>query len=61
MAKRRKVSTPSAEDLTRIEEEFRRETNLRAPTGIAPISQVTAQAAQASEIQSRKILPLSRL
>lgn len=55
MAKRRKVSTPSAEDLTRFEEEFRRETNLRAPAGIAPISQVTAQAAQASEIQSPEI------
>ena len=27
MAKRRKLETPSAEDLTRIEEEFRRETS----------------------------------
>lgn len=50
MAKRRKVSAPSAEDLNRIEEEFRSET-LAAPSGaLAPISQVSAEAAQASQV-----------
>lgn len=44
MAKRRKLSTPSSEDLTRMEEEFRRETS-PAPS-MAPIAQVAAEAAQ---------------
>ena len=55
MAKRRKVSAPSADDLTRIEEEFRRETSQRPAVGMAPISHVTAEAAQAAEIQSPEI------
>lgn len=46
MAKRRKVAAPSADDLSRIEQEFRRETSAR--TGMAPISQVTADAALAA-------------
>ncbi|MFK7838681.1 MAG: ParB/RepB/Spo0J family partition protein [Sulfitobacter sp.] len=45
MAKRRKLETPSAEDLGRIEDEFRRETPLRNMT--APIAQVAADAAEA--------------
>lgn len=44
MAKRRKLTTPSADDLTRMEEEFRRETSA-APGPMAPISQVAAEAA----------------
>ncbi|MEP1614547.1 MAG: ParB/RepB/Spo0J family partition protein [Roseobacter sp.] len=52
MAKRRKITTPSADDLTRIEEEFRRET-LNAPNpGMAPISQVSAESARAQQIIS---------
>ena len=43
MAKRRKVSTPSAEDLTRIEEEFRRETP--AKPAKPPIAQIAAEVA----------------
>lgn len=55
MAKRRKISAPSADDLTRIEEEFRRETTNRPAMGIAPISQVTADAAHAAEVQSPEV------
>lgn len=43
MAKRRKVAAPSADDLNRIEEEFRRETSARS--AMAPISQISADAA----------------
>lgn len=44
MARRRKLTAPSAEDLNRLEDEFRRET---APRGaMAPIAQVAAEAAQ---------------
>ncbi|MGH1579278.1 ParB/RepB/Spo0J family partition protein [Planktotalea sp.] len=43
MAKRRKVAAPSADDLNRIEEEFRRETSPRS--AMAPISQISADAA----------------
>lgn len=50
MAKRRKVSAPSADDLNKIEEEFRRETLNRASAAVAPISQVAADAAQAQSI-----------
>lgn len=46
MAKRRKVSAPSADDLNKIEEQFRRETTTR-PTS-APISQISADAAMAA-------------
>ena len=45
MAKRRKLEAPSVADLSRIEEEFRRETSGVAPT--APIAQVAAEAASA--------------
>ncbi len=49
MAKRRKVAAPSADDLNRIEEEFRRETSPRS--AMAPISQISADAALASNPQ----------
>jgi len=50
MAKRRKVAAPSAEDLNRIEEEFRRET-LTKPGAMAPISQVASETAHAQPIE----------
>ncbi len=52
MAKRRKVSAPSVDDLTKIEEEFRRETPSRPTVTMAPISQVSGDAARAQELQS---------
>ena len=46
MAKRRKLETPSVEDLDRIEDEFRRETLSRgAGAAVAPIAQVAAESA----------------
>ncbi len=48
MAKRRKLEAPSAEDLDRIEQEFRSETSRRSP--MAPIAQVAADAAQQSQV-----------
>lgn len=48
MARRRKIAAPSAEDLDRMEQEFRRETSDRAgatPMAIAPIAQVASEAA----------------
>jgi ParB family chromosome partitioning protein len=42
MARRRKLTAPSSEDLSRLEEEFRRET---PPSALAPIAQVAADAA----------------
>ncbi|WP_158971136.1 ParB/RepB/Spo0J family partition protein [Chachezhania sediminis] len=45
MAKRRKLDLPTAEDLSRYEDEFRRETGVRAPA--APIAQVAAESAAA--------------
>ncbi len=45
MAKRRKLEAPSPEDMTRIEEEFRRETPARS--AVAPIAQVAAETAEA--------------
>lgn len=47
MAKRRKLEAPSADDLNRFEEEFRRET-VRMPL-VAPISQIAAEAAGAHD------------
>lgn len=49
MAKRRRLEAPSAADLDKIEEEFRRETPTRPQTGAAPIAQVAADAAAAYE------------
>lgn len=49
MAKRRKLTAPSAEDLNKIEDEFRRETPAR-PSAMAPISQVAAETAQAVDV-----------
>lgn len=48
MAKRRKLETPSAQDLSRIEEEFRSETSPRS--GVAPIAQVAADAASNADV-----------
>lgn len=45
MAKRKKVTAPTADDLERLDEEFRRETINRPPVASAPISQVAADAA----------------
>lgn len=50
MAKRRKLQAPSAEELSRIEEEFRRETGPGvAARPMAPIAQVAAESAGAHE------------
>ncbi|WP_120499055.1 ParB N-terminal domain-containing protein [Roseovarius sp. EL26] len=53
MAKRRKLETPSAADLNKIEDEFRRETSGRAPAGpgsaVAPIAQIAADTAAMSQ------------
>ncbi len=48
MAKRRKITAPSAEDLDRMEEDFRRETAARAgspPLALAPIAEVASETA----------------
>lgn len=47
MVKRRRLETPSTDDLSRIEAEFRRETSGRPAVGpgIAPIAQVAAETA----------------
>lgn len=50
MAKRRKLETPSADDLNKIEEEFRRETSSRPNPAAAPIAQVAADAAAQSVV-----------
>lgn len=57
MAKRRKVVAPSAQELTEIEEGFRRETSeTRATVGaLAPISQVSADAAQSQELGAPEV------
>jgi len=47
MAKRRKLEAPSAEELNRIEEEFRRETSGPLAKPAAPIAQVAADSAGA--------------
>ncbi|MEB8386449.1 ParB/RepB/Spo0J family partition protein [Rhodobacteraceae bacterium KMM 6894] len=56
MAKRRKLEAPSAEDLGRIEDEFRRETSTRPGLGaggaVAPIAQVAADTAAQVELGS---------
>lgn len=50
MAKRRKVTAPSADDLDKIEAEFRRETLNRPNAGLAPIAQVSAETAQSAPV-----------
>lgn len=50
MAKRRKLEAPSAEDLTRLEEEFSRETSRGLMS--APIAQVAAETAALHETRS---------
>ena len=56
MAKRRKLTAPSAEDLQAIDAEFRSETPARTNRTSAPIAQVAADSAQfghAENVQSR--------
>lgn len=59
MAKRKKLEAPSAEDLTRIEEEFRSETSARPSLGpgpvSAPIAQVVADAAAQAPVMPAEI------
>jgi len=52
MAKRRKLETPSAADLNALDAEFRSETPVRPNPATAPISQIAADAAQASRVDS---------
>lgn len=49
MAKRRKLEAPSADDLARMEAEFRRETPARGGVMAAPIAQVAADTARAHD------------
>ncbi|MBY5974764.1 ParB/RepB/Spo0J family partition protein [Ferrimonas balearica] len=51
MAKRRKLQAPSTEEITQLEEEFRRETGAARAPLTAPIAQVAAE--QASAHQAR--------
>ena len=47
MAKRRRLETPSSDDINKLEQEFRGETSARnpAPRGLAPIAQIAADSA----------------
>ena len=53
MAKRRKLEAPSADDMSRIEEEFRRETPARAAAPIAQVAADTADAYEAGTTEER--------
>ncbi|MFX0543559.1 ParB/RepB/Spo0J family partition protein [Roseovarius sp. S4756] len=56
MAKRKKLEAPSPEDMSRFEDEFRRETAGRPPLGQgAPIAQVAGDAAQQIQTASAEI------
>lgn len=59
MAKRRKIEVPSVEDLSRYEEEFRRETSSRSgltPGGaVAPIAQVAGETAAQIEVADPEV------
>ena len=56
MAKRRKLEAPSAEEINKIEDEFRRETASRPSLGGgAPIAQVAGEAAQQMQTASAEI------
>ncbi|MEJ6396085.1 ParB N-terminal domain-containing protein [Gymnodinialimonas sp. 2305UL16-5] len=51
--RRERISAPSADELNRLEEEFRRETPGRGPLpGMAPIAQVAAETASTAPVQS---------
>ena len=52
MAKRRKLEAPSAEDISKLELEFRREP---PRSGVAPIAQVAADTASATEVAGAEI------
>lgn len=53
MAKRRKLELPSADKISQMEEEFRRETAPKGPLS-APIAQVAADSANAGDLRSAK-------
>ena len=59
MAKRRKLEAPSAEDLGKLEDEFRRETSDRPALGLgrgaAPIAQVAADSAAQVQTASAEV------
>lgn len=55
MAKRRRLEAPSADDLNKFEEEFRRETSASDPFRTAPIAQVAHEAAGAMEPASADV------
>ncbi|MEP5761541.1 MAG: ParB/RepB/Spo0J family partition protein [Litoreibacter sp.] len=52
MARRRKITAPSAKDLEGIEDEFRRETLNRPGATAAPISQIASEIAHAQPVGS---------
>ncbi|MEC7257106.1 MAG: ParB N-terminal domain-containing protein [Pseudomonadota bacterium] len=52
MAKRRKLEAPSAEDLNRIEAEFRDETSAPRGRGVAPIASVMAETAGDTQVET---------
>ena len=54
MVKRRRLETPSTDDLSRIEAEFRRETHGRPSVGpgIAPIAQIAADTAARGSVET---------
>lgn len=53
MAKRKKLEAPSPEDLSKFEQEFRRETSPRAAAPIAQVAAETAAAYQAGDPDAR--------
>lgn len=57
MVKRRRLETPSSDDLSRIEQEFRRETSGRPSIGpgIAPIAQVAAESAASAPAEGTEM------
>jgi ParB family chromosome partitioning protein len=59
MAKRRKLEAPTSDDLTRLEEEFRRETSGRPAMGpgraVAPIAQVAGDSAALAPTASPEV------
>ncbi len=56
MAKRRRLEAPSAEDLNKIEEEFRRETSSPDTRRAAPIAQVARETAAALDFSDTSAL-----
>ena len=52
MVKRKKLEAPSAEDLNRIEVEFRGETSVSRGRGVAPLASVMADTAEGTQVES---------